>query len=256
MFEFASPQGRAALERATGRVAERHGGSALRKATALRKPRGIATKLAGGDTGPTLDDITGYGGLPAGQITLLRGHGSSGKLALGIAMLASLQHSQPKPLACIDVTHHIDPASLAARGVNLDALILAHPPDAPGALAFLCDLLKAQSTSGILLNSLSELVMDSGIRRLLGETITHVVQLARMADVPVICLYDPTPLHTLSSAAHDVSAVHSAAALVLECTAARAWVDDLGRIGIRVQVKCTRSRFAREQSTTLEFWGP
>ena len=102
----------------------RHGPGILRLGTSVAGPKGTLTGM------PALDGITGYDGLPQGRITIFRGHGTSGKMALA------------RPVCFSDISGTCDIAALRARGLDVEALILARPPDASAAIALTSDLLK------------------------------------------------------------------------------------------------------------------
>ncbi len=203
----------------------------------MTRPRGTPTGL------PALDAITGYNGLPVGRITILRGHGTSGKMALGLAILAGLQRTHTRPVCYVDISGACDIATLHARGLNTEALILARPQGASAAITFISDLLKAHAVGTILVDGLSELLIDTSVRVMFGDVINHLAALTRQSGAHLIFTYDPTPPGTTHSAAFDTSAAMGMAGLVLACRATRAWLDDHGHLGLQLSVQCTRSRF-------------
>ena len=190
----------------------------------------------------TLKCAEGLGGIPNGLLTLVRGHASSGKLVVSLNMLAGIQRSSTKPVAVIDLAGNIDGASFARSGVDIEHLIVARPVDAAQALNLMSDLLKAGDCNAVMLNSLSELLMDSSVRRLWSETLAHLTTIIRMANIPVIWLYDPSPVQSTATALFDVSGVQQSAGVVLGCSVARAWLDEFAQLVLAVDVRCERSR--------------
>ena len=224
----------------------RHGSGILTLGAPIAAPRGTPTGM------PALDAITGYNGLPQGRITILRGHGTSGKMTLALAALTGLQRAHARPVCFIDISGACDMAALHARGLDTDALILARPQGASAAITLVSDLLKAHAVSAIFVAGLTELLMDAPVRGMFADVINHLAALTRQAGAHLIFTYDPTPPHTAHSAAFDTSAAMGMAGLVLACRATRAWLDDFGRLGLQISVQCTRSRLGTAGQASID----
>ena len=105
------------LESAVVAIQRQHGPKALRKGLPRRvAPPHIATGF------PQFDKATGCGGLPPGQLTLLSGPATSGKLTLDDKTLAHTGHS-----AILDLNYTVDADYLVRCGANLDQLVIVQP---------------------------------------------------------------------------------------------------------------------------------
>ncbi|HEX5451292.1 MAG TPA: hypothetical protein VFW86_02795 [Candidatus Limnocylindrales bacterium] len=78
---------------------------------------------------PALDAILAAGGLPRRASVTLRGAASSGKTTLALRCLAEAQ-ATGSIVAWLDLPQAFDPLEAAARGVDLDWLIVLRPADA------------------------------------------------------------------------------------------------------------------------------
>jgi hypothetical protein len=76
---------------------------------------------------PDLDALL-QGGVPAGAITAVGGPRSSGKTALGYAVIAGLT-AAGSAVAWVDVGNAFDPEHAAAAGIRLQHVLWIRPPD-------------------------------------------------------------------------------------------------------------------------------
>ncbi len=114
------------LQRAIDTIHVRFGGQALvpggRLAAAQPWPTGIAP----------VDRLSGIGGLPRGRISALQGPPGSGKLSLGLSLLARGTREFARTVV-IDPQRGFDPGTLAGLGADLESLVLVRPPTSAAA---------------------------------------------------------------------------------------------------------------------------
>jgi RecA/RadA recombinase len=77
---------------------------------------------------PALDAILGTGGLPRAASVAVRGGASSGKTTLALRTVAEIQ-AAGSIVAWLDLTDAFDPLEAAARGVDLQWLVVLRSPD-------------------------------------------------------------------------------------------------------------------------------
>jgi RecA/RadA recombinase len=120
------------LDNAISAIRVRFGSQALTRAAELPPPQPWSS-------GTPLDRLTGIGGLPRGRLTLLTGSGTSGKLTLALALLASATHDFAHTVV-IDNNFSFDPWPLLAFDPDLRSLTVVrlrsdHAGEAATALA-------------------------------------------------------------------------------------------------------------------------
>ena len=120
------------LDNAISAIRVRFGSQALTRAAELPHPQPWSS-------GTPLDRLTGIGGLPRGRLTLLTGSGTSGKLTLALALLASATHEFAHTVV-IDNNFSFDPWPLLAFDPDLRSLTVVrlrsdHAGEAATALA-------------------------------------------------------------------------------------------------------------------------
>jgi RecA/RadA recombinase len=120
------------LDNAISAIRVRFGSQALTRAAELPPPQPWSS-------GTPLDRLTGIGGLPRGRLTLLTGSGTSGKLTLALALLASATHDFAHTVV-IDNNFSFDPWPLLAFDPDLRSLTVVrlrsdHAGEAVTALA-------------------------------------------------------------------------------------------------------------------------
>lgn len=117
---------RADLQRAIQAVQVRFGEQALVRA-------GRLGALAAWPTGVgVVDRLSGIGGLPRGRVCLLAGGPGSGKLSLGLALLAQATRDFAQAVV-VDAAAGFDPWALAALGGELEPLTVVRPPGSEAA---------------------------------------------------------------------------------------------------------------------------
>jgi recombination protein RecA len=170
-----------------------------------------------------VDRLSGIGGLPRGRLSVLSGHGTCGKLSLGLDLLArgSRELSQ---VVLVDPSRSFDPGTLVWLGGDLERVLAIRPPvsDACGEAA----LALARAGCGLLVVLLPARVLaaaDSWLPALegaAGRSGTVVVAIAE--DVP------PALAHS------------SSFTLGLERTG---WVLADGEpVGVRTRLRCLKNR--------------
>ena len=184
-----------------------------------------------------LDAILGLGGLPRAATTALHGDGTSGKTTLALQAVAGAQ-AAGGIAAYLDLAGSLDPVEAAARGVQLDWLVVLTPELLEEALAMAAMLLQDRTVDLLLLDMQSRLPGGARISiSSLAERFGRLAALARRAGVQLIVLEPPSLPSALASALTQV------AALRLEMSR-RAWIR-LGRdvVGQRTEVRVARDRF-------------
>ncbi|MGD0862626.1 MAG: hypothetical protein ABSA21_07675 [Candidatus Limnocylindrales bacterium] len=244
-----SPNVQAALESLRnrwGRAAPRWGGEVLGALAVAPRPipdeePAIAPVVADERAIPTgfraLDAILGLGGLPRTSITALQGAGTSGKTTLGLRAVAQVQ-AAGGIAAYLDLARSLDPVEAAARGIQLEWLVVLTPDTIEEALSMAAMLLQDR-TVDLLLLDLPPLTGDRlGLSAAaLGERLHRLAALARRAGVQLLVLEPPGLPAAL------VGALTQIAALRLELSR-RAWIC-LGRdvVGQRTEVRVSRDRY-------------
>jgi recombination protein RecA len=184
-----------------------------------------------------LDAILGLGGLPRAATTALRGDGTSGKTTLALRAVAQVQAAGGMA-AYLDLGRSLDPVEAAARGVELQWLVVLTPDNLEEALS-MAGMLLQDRTVDLLLLDLPPLAGDRIGRRaaVLGERLHRLAALARRAEVQLLVLEPPNLPASIESAVAQVSALR------LELSR-RAWIR-LGRdvVGQRTQVRVSRDRY-------------
>jgi RecA/RadA recombinase len=118
-------------------IQQKWGQQALRSARQLDP----TTRLASGM--PALDHLVG-GGLPRGAISVFTGAPTSGKTTTAYHWLAAVQQMGDEVIY-LDSQAVLDPAYLAACGVDLERLLIVHPPTLLTGL----ELVREVATSGV-----------------------------------------------------------------------------------------------------------
>jgi RecA/RadA recombinase len=165
------------LESAVAAIQQRHGTQAIRKAAEVA-PAAVLHISTGF---PALDAVTGCGGVPLGEISLLSGQSTSGKLTLAYKTLANAQARGN--VALLDLARTADPGYLHRCGFQLDRLLIVRPDDTPGALAnsvaLLLDLVQSGEVRGVLVDGLADLAADAPALRRLSASLSHLRQVLR-----------------------------------------------------------------------------
>ena len=185
----------------------------------------------------SVDAILGLGGLPRSAMTAIQGDGTSGKTTLALQAVAGAQ-AAGGIVAYLDLARSLDPVEAAARGVQLDWLVVLMPDSLDEALAMAAMLLQDRTVDLLLLDLQFWTPGGAGTSNSnLAERLNRLAALARRAGVQVLVLEPPSLPPALAGVLIQV------AALRLELNW-RAWIR-LGRdvVGQRTEVRVTRDRF-------------
>lgn len=125
----------------------------------------------------SLDAALGIGGVPRGRIIEIFGPEASGKTTLGLQIVAEAQ-AQGGIAAYIDAEHALDPIYAAKLGVDVDNLLISQPDTGEQGLE-ICDMLvRSNSISVVVIDSVAALVPKSEIEGEMGDV--GVGSLARL----------------------------------------------------------------------------
>lgn len=184
------------LESTAAALHQRYGAQALRKASNLTKqivPPHISTGF------PNLDAITGCQGIPLGDITLISGSTTSGKLTLAYKTLMNAQrparnrkHTRAL-VAIVDLNHSTDPDYLSRAEVDLEHSLIARPTQGQEALDLLRDLARTQHLRAILVDNLTDLLTMRGVGRRLQGTLSQLRHSLRSANCALVFVDEPSP---------------------------------------------------------------
>ena len=125
----------------------------------------------------SLDIALGVGGYPKGRIIEIYGPESSGKTTFALHAIAEVQKSGGRA-AFIDAEHSLDPVYAEALGVDTDELLLSQPDTGEQALEICDTLVKSETVSIIVIDSVAALVPQAEIDGEMGDT--HVGLQARL----------------------------------------------------------------------------
>ena len=182
------------LDSAIAAIHERYGPQAVHTGAGFRPAATIPHITTGF---PALDAITGCQGLPLGEITLLSGQTTSGKLTLAYKALASAQRNRhgtvAYTVALFDLTRTADPDYLERCGVDLDALLVARPSLKPSAVDLLGDLVRQRRLRAVVVDSLTEWQANDAVRRHLFASLGRLQTQLRSVQCALVFLDDPSP---------------------------------------------------------------
>ncbi len=186
-----------------------------------------ASRLAPVEAWPSglaaLDRLSGIGGLPRGRLTVLAGHGTCGKLSLGLDLLArgSRELSQ---VVLVDPSRSFDPWTLAALGGDLDRVLDVRPRD--GAACGEAALALARAGCGLLV-----LLLPARVAAAAEAWLPSLEGAAGRSGTVVIAVAEDVP----PALAHS-----SSFTLGLERTG---WVVAAGEpAGVRARLRCLKNR--------------
>ncbi|MGI8561998.1 MAG: hypothetical protein ACR2MZ_00320 [Candidatus Dormibacter sp.] len=137
------------LQRAIDAIHVRFGDQSLVRATRLPAAEPWPTGI------PAVDRLSGIGGWPRGRIGLLSGRSGSGKLTLGLALLARATREFAQ-VVVLDPQRSFDPWTFASLGADLRNLTLVRPPNATAAGEAAVSLARAGAGCLLVLDSLPE----------------------------------------------------------------------------------------------------
>lgn len=207
------------LQRAIQAVQVRFGEQALVRAGRLPAPTPWPTGLA------AVDRLSGIGGLPYGRVCVLSGGPGSGKLSLGLALLAQATRGFAQAVV-IDPLGGFDPWMLAALGGELAPLTAVRPPGADPAGEAAVALARAGAGFLLVLGSLPE---------------------PALAPLEAAAARSGCVLVSVSEAPERGLAYASSLTLELVRTG---WVRQRGElVGLRVRVLCVKNKLAAPGAT-------
>lgn len=167
-----------------------------------------------------VDLLSGIGGLPKGRLSVLSGPSTSGKLSLGLDLLARASHEFAR-IAVIDPEGCFDPWALAPLGADLAPLTLIRPPDPAGAGEAASALARAGAGFLLLLGSPGE------------ADLSPLEAASARSGILVVAVVDtcPQPLAYASS-------------LTLGLERSR-WLIERGQlVGLRTRIRCLKNKLA------------
>lgn len=138
------------------------------------KPAAIAA-IPTGSIG--LDNALGVGGMPCGRIVEIFGPESSGKTTLALHVIAEAQ-KKGGVCAFVDAEHALDPEYARKIGVKLSELLISQPDTGEQALEIVESLVRSNSVSIIVVDSVAALTPKDEIEGDMGAH--HVGKQARL----------------------------------------------------------------------------
>jgi len=138
------------------------------------KPTAIAS-IPTGSIG--LDNALGVGGMPCGRIVEIFGPESSGKTTLALHVIAEAQ-KKGGVCAFVDAEHALDPEYARKIGVKLSELLISQPDTGEQALEIVESLVRSNSVSIIVVDSVAALTPKDEIEGDMGAH--HVGKQARL----------------------------------------------------------------------------
>ena len=138
------------------------------------KPSAIAA-IPTGSIG--LDNALGVGGMPCGRIVEIFGPESSGKTTLSLHVIAEAQ-KKGGVCAFVDAEHALDPEYARRIGVKLSELLISQPDTGEQALEIVESLVRSNSVSIIVVDSVAALTPKDEIEGDMGAH--HVGKQARL----------------------------------------------------------------------------
>jgi recombination protein RecA len=140
-----------------------------------------STKPAATEAIPTgsigLDNALGVGGMPCGRIIEIFGPESSGKTTLALHVIAEAQ-KKGGVCAFVDAEHALDPEYARKIGVKLTELLISQPDTGEQALEIVESLVRSNSVSVIVVDSVAALTPKDEIEGDMGAH--HVGKQARL----------------------------------------------------------------------------
>ena len=116
----------------------------------------------------SLDLALGVGGIPRGRVIEIYGPESAGKSTLTLSIVAEAQ-KLGGICAYVDAEHAMDPAYAKAMGVDIDNLLISQPDSGEQGLSIVETLVKSESCSLIIVDSVAALVPISELEGEMGD---------------------------------------------------------------------------------------
>lgn len=170
------------LESAVVAIQRQHGAQAIRRGTERppAPPTAISTSFL------QLDALTGCKGIPLGNMSLLSGRSTSGKVTLAYKLLANAQTKTSGTVALVDLGQHADPDYLQRCGIDLARLLLVRPTVNERAVHLILDLARSRQTTFVVVDNWSELLDERGARHALINGVRRLPPLLRAANCGVV----------------------------------------------------------------------
>lgn len=247
------------FEQTVAALEARHGAGVLRRASEVVKrvphiPTGFAA----------LDGVTGCGGIPLGEMTLLSGISAAtdGKVTLAYKTLANAQQAYPQQVvALVDLHASADPDYLTRAGVDMERLLLAEPEIATAGFAnsrpavdLLVELAAGRKVRLIVVNSLADIQRDRAVYRHLTAGLARLQQALYTAKAALIWIDDPAAPWLRLANLDRSQAVRQVAALHIQMKWEQWLYSANGHLsGYRARAQVLKSRWTRTgRSATLE----
>ncbi|MCL5951841.1 MAG: DNA recombination/repair protein RecA [Chloroflexi bacterium] len=200
-------------------------------------------------TFPALDHLAGSGGIPLHAVTVLSGKATSGKLTVAYKVLSRAQQGTPErhhSVAILDLGASSDPDYLTRSGVDLNRLLLVRPQGAKQTLRVLLDLVRSRELRAILMDSLSDFLIDREAASAVEQMMPQVNLALKGADCALLLLDESRPPWLSPLVAETSRAVRHFASLHLEFVR-QEWIETAGEfIGYRVETRLVKSRSHRQ----------
>jgi RecA/RadA recombinase len=182
-----------------------------------------------------LDAILGPGGLPKSASVAIRGTGSSGRTTLSLRVAAEAQ-AAGSVVAWLDLSRSFDPVEAAARGINLEWLVVITPASLDEGLSIAGSLLAGRSVDMLVLDLPGGRLARTDKPARLAERLHRLAALARRAETLLLILDAPGLAGGLATAVAESTGIR------LEL-ARRSWVR-LGRdvVGQRTEALIAHNR--------------
>jgi RecA/RadA recombinase len=182
-----------------------------------------------------LDAILGPGGLPKSASVAIRGTGSSGRTTLSLRVAAEAQ-AAGSVVAWLDLSRSFDPVEAAARGIDLEWLVIITPASLDEGLSIAGSLLAGRSVDMLVLDLPGGRLARTDKAARIAERLHRLAALARRAETLLLILDAPGLAGGLATAVAESTGIR------LEL-ARRSWVR-LGRdvVGQRTEALVAHNR--------------
>lgn len=231
------------LEQAVAALESRHGAGVLRRANE------ITPNVPHVPTGfPTLNTLTGCGGVPLGAMTLLSGISTSGKLTIAYKTLAAAQQAYPRQVMAIVDLHGggTDADYLTRAGVDTARTLLVEPGVTLAAVNVLVDLAHTRKVRLIVVNGLVDLQQERAVYRHLTANLGRLQQALQTTRSALIWIDDPAAPWVRWLNLDYSKSVRQFAALHIEVQFEHVLVSKAGEMrGYSSIAKLHKSRWAR-----------
>lgn len=253
------------LDAAVASIQLKHGQRAIGKGS-IRTNRRIPPHISTGFS--AIDEISGCGGIPLNELSLLSGGITSGKLTIAYKILASAQQNKrpsktqknrrKRRVILIDLHQTCDPEYLMRCGVDLASLVVVQPASGNEMIALLLDLVASAEFPLIVVDDLAALFSQPDAARTLVKNLSKLRLLLKESGCALLVIGERQPLWLRWFQCDNDYPVRRAAALHIELKRER-WLQTDGRlIGYRAMATVLRSRWAahqRKAPVVIEFNG-